>query len=317
MNPDDWRRGLVDAWTATASFVPKFVAFLVILLVGWVIAKLLYKIVDKGLTRIGFDRWVERGGVGRMMERSRYDASDLIAKLVYYAVLLITLQISFSVFGPNPISALLGGVVAWLPKAAVAIIIIVVATAIARAVKDVVSAALGGLSYGRLLATIAQVFIIALGVIAALNQIEIATTVTMPVLIAFLAAVAGVLIVGLGGGLVKPMQQRWEAWLSRAEAETNAIRTETAAYDRGRRDAMAGAEAPATAPAPARAGAPGSAQPAQGGGYQSRPGEAGGYESRPGEAGGYPPRPGEAGGYESRPGEAGGYRPGPGEPPPR
>ncbi|MFE3453968.1 hypothetical protein ACFXJ8_34085 [Nonomuraea sp. NPDC059194] len=286
MNPDDWRRGLVDAWTATATFVPKFIAFLVILLIGWLIAKLLHKVVDKGLERIGFDRWVERGGIGRMMERSRYDASDLIAKLVYYAVLLITLQVSFSVFGPNPISALLGGVVAWLPKAAVAIIIIVVAAAIANAVKDIISSALGGLSYGRLLATIAQVFIIALGVIAALNQVEIATTVTMPVLVAFLAAVAGILIVGVGGGLVRPMQQRWEGWLNRAEAETGAIRTESAAYDRGRQDAMAGAEAPAPATAPAataRPGTPESARPAQptrptqptqGGGYQSRPGEA-------------------------------------------
>ncbi|MFD1932321.1 MULTISPECIES: mechanosensitive ion channel family protein [Nonomuraea] len=282
MNPDDWRRGLVDAWTAIVTFVPKFIAFLVILVIGWLIAKLLQKAVEKGLERVGFDRWVERGGIGRMMERSRYDASSLIAKLIYYAVLLITLQISFSVFGPNPISALLGGVVAWLPKAAVAIIIVVVAAAIANAVKDIVGAALAGLSYGRLLATIAQVFIIALGVIAALNQVEIATTVTMPVLIAFLATVAGILIVGLGGGLVKPMQQRWEGWLHRAEAETGAIRTEAAAYDRGRQDAIAGTEAPARPPAGARTGAPESAQPAPGG-YQSRPGEAGGYQSRPGE----------------------------------
>ncbi|GAA4197048.1 mechanosensitive ion channel family protein [Microbispora amethystogenes] len=236
--PVDWGRGVADAWSSVATFVPKFLAFVVVLVVGWLVAKALRKVVDAVLERVGFDRWVERGGVGRVLARSKYDASDLLAKLVYYAVLLVTLQIAFSVFGPNPVSALLAGVVAWLPKAAVAIVIIVVATAIARAVKDIVTAALGSLSYGRTLATIASVFIIGLGVIAALNQIEVATTVTTPVLIAFLAAVAGVVIVGVGGGLVRPMQQRWEHWLNRAEAETETIRAQAAAYSQGRSDAM-------------------------------------------------------------------------------
>lgn len=240
-------QGLADAWSAVVTFVPRFIAFLVILLVGWLIARLLQKAVNAVLERVGFDRWVERGGIGRAMERTRYDASDLIAKLVYYAILLIALQIAFSVFGPNPISALLSGVVAWLPRAAVAIVIIVVAAAIAQAVKDIISGALGGLSYGRLLANIAAAFIIGLGVIAALNQIQVAITVTNALLVAFLATVAGILIVGVGGGLVRPMQQRWERWLNRAESETDTLRAQAAAYDRGRTDARAGVETPASA----------------------------------------------------------------------
>jgi len=56
-------------------------------------------------------------------------------------------------------------------------------------------------------------------VIAALNQIGVATTVTTPVLIAILASVAGVIIVGVGGGLIKPMQARWEGYLTKAEEE--------------------------------------------------------------------------------------------------
>ncbi|MBB2915462.1 F0F1-type ATP synthase assembly protein I [Streptosporangium becharense] len=268
--PIDFGRGLADAWASIVTFVPRFVAFLVILFVGWLVAKALMKAVNAILERVGFDRLVERGGVGRALARSRYDASDLIAKLIYYAVLLITLQIAFSVFGPNPVSDLLGGVVAWLPRAAVAIIIIVIAAAIASAVRDIVGGALGGLSYGRTLATLAAVFIIGLGVIAALNQIDVATTVTTPVLIAFLATLSGILVIGIGGGMIRPMQQRWERWLDRAEAETGLIRTQAAAYDRGRTDAMA-------------AGAPGATRPettppAEGvrtaPGAQQRPGEA-------------------------------------------
>jgi hypothetical protein len=240
----DFGQGVSNAWSSIATFVPKLVAFLVIMVIGWFVAKALAKIVSKVLDKVGFNRVVERGGMKDMLAKSKYDAGGIISKLVYYAILLIALQIAFGVFGPNPVSALLTGIVAWLPKAVVAIIIVVIAGAIARAVKDLVSGALGGLSYGKTLATVASVFIWGLGIIAALNQIGVATTVTTPVLIAVLATVAGVVIVGMGGGLVRPMQQRWENWLGRAESELPAAKAHAEAYQRGREDATRRSEAP-------------------------------------------------------------------------
>jgi hypothetical protein len=211
-------------------FLPKALAFLVILLIGWLIAKAVRKVVDKVLERVGFDRLVERGGVKTALAHSKYDASDIVAKIAYYAIMLFTLQLAFSVFGPNAISALITGVIAWLPRALVAIIIVVVASAIAKGVKDLISASLGGLSYGKILANIASVFILGLGIIAALNQIGVATTVTTPVLVAILATLAGVIVVGVGGGLIKPMQSRAERWLSRAEQEGQNIAGQAGAY---------------------------------------------------------------------------------------
>jgi hypothetical protein len=229
-----------DALRAVITFLPKFAVFLVILLIGWLIAKALRKLVDVALERMGFDRAVERGGVKRALAQSKYDASGLIATLVYYAVLLITLQFAFGVFGPNPVSVLLADIVGWLPRAIVAIVIVVVAAAVANALRDLVGSALGGLGYGQLVARIVQVFVIALGVIAALNQIGVATAVTTPVLVAVLATVGGVIVVGVGGGLIRPMQQRWARWLDRAEQEFPDARTRarTEAYQRGREDAM-------------------------------------------------------------------------------
>lgn len=226
-----------DAVGAIITFLPKFALFLVILLVGWLIAKALRKIVEVVLSRVGFDRAVERGGVGRALERSKYDASGLIAALVYYAVLLIALQFAFGVFGPNPVSDLLAGIVAWLPRAVVAIVIVVVAAAIASALRDLLGSALSALSYGQLIAKVVQIFVIALGVIAALNQIGVATAVTTPVLIAVLATVGGVIVVGLGGGMIRPMQSRWERWLNRAEDDFPNARSRQQAYQRGREDA--------------------------------------------------------------------------------
>ena len=216
---DDIGAALRDGLSLVARFVPQLLLFLVILLIGYLVAKGLRKATNAILERVGFDRAVERGGIGRALAQSKYDASDLLATLVYYAILLITLQIAFSAFGPNPISELLTRIVAFLPQLVVAIVIVVIAAAIAAAVKDLISSAMGGLSYGRILANIASVFIIGLGVIAALSQIGVAIAVTLPVLIAVLGTVAGILIVGVGGGLIAPMRQRWETILNRAEQE--------------------------------------------------------------------------------------------------
>lgn len=227
---------VTDMWRSVLLFIPRAIAFIAILVIGWIVARSVIKIVDKVLERVGFDRLIERGGIGRALERTRYDASDILARLAYYSVLLFTLQLAFGVWGPNAISDLINAVVAWLPRAFVAIVIVVVAAAIANALRDLITGALGGLSYGRLVANVTAIFVLALGVIAALNQVGIATTVTTPVLVAFLATAAGILIVGVGGGLVRPMQQRWEGWLQRATAESQAIREQAQARSAGRSD---------------------------------------------------------------------------------
>src|SRR5437762_4027500 len=242
---------LHDMVRAVVLFLPKAVAFVAILVVGWLVARVLRTVVDKVLERVGFDRAVERGGIRAALAHSRYDASDLVAKLVYYAVLLFTLQLAFGIWGPNPVSDLIKGVVAWLPKAFVAILIVVIAAAVASAVRDIVGNALGGLSYGRLLANVAAWFIVGLGVIAALNQVGVATTVSTPILIAVLATIAGILIVGVGGGLVRPMQARWEAWLDRAGRESQAIAEHARAYQAAQADAREAAPPPVPDATPA------------------------------------------------------------------
>lgn len=246
---------LEDALGTVITALPKILLFLVILVVGWIIAKVLSKLVGRLLDRVGFDRAVERGGLRRWM--GTFSAGQLAARLVFYAVILFTLQLAFGVFGPNPVSNLINAVVAFLPKVFVALVIVVIAAAIAAAVKDVISSALGGLSYGRLLATMAQVFILALGVIAALNQIGIATAVTTPVLIAALATVGGVIVVGVGGGLIQPMRNRWERWLTRSEAEMSTIRSQMQARRMAETTTATGSATPASgtaAPQPAYTG---------------------------------------------------------------
>lgn len=214
---------LSDAVSDVATFLPKVVGFLVILVIGWIIAKVVSKAVGAILERVGFDRAVERGGVKKALAKTPYDASDFLAKLVYYIVLLFTLQMAFGVFGPNPISDLLESVIRFLPKVIVAVVILVIAAAIAAVVRELVDAALGGLDYGSTLATIAGGAIIVIGVFAALDQLEIAPDIVNGLFYALLAIVVGVAVVAVGGGGIAPMRQRWEAVLSRYDAEKEKV----------------------------------------------------------------------------------------------
>ncbi|MFF1694925.1 hypothetical protein ACFVXC_15015 [Streptomyces sp. NPDC058257] len=234
----DFTQGLNDAWSKIATFVPKLIGFLVVLAIGWFVSKMITKVLDRVLRKVGSEKLAERAGASRMLANSKYDTTGIVCKVVYFALLLITLQIGFGVFGSNPVSNMLDGIVSWIPRGVVAIVLMVVAMAVANIVRDIVTSALSSMSYGKTIGTIVWACIVALGVIAALGQAGIATTVTQPVLYAALAAGAGILIVGVGGGLIGPMRQRWERWLDTAEQETAKARSSVGAYQAGRDDAM-------------------------------------------------------------------------------
>ena len=215
----DYQTGVSNAFSNIASFVPKLVLFLVILIVGYFIAKIISKILSKVLEKVGFDKAVERGGIKKALESSKYDASDILAKLVFYAIMLFVVSTAFGVFGSNPISDYLRAVISYLPLVFVAIIIVVIAAAIAAAVKGLIQNSLGSLSYGNVLANIASTVILALGVIAALNQLHIATNIVNAVLYATLAAVVGIAIVAVGGGGIKAMSTRWDNVMAKYDDE--------------------------------------------------------------------------------------------------
>src|SRR3954454_12332009 len=148
-----FNEGLNTAWSNAAQILPKIGYFLLILIVGTLIAKVVQKVITKVLQRVGFDQVVERGGVKRALAKSKYDAAAILGKIVYYFIFLGVLSMAFAVFGPqNPISQFIASIVAFLPKLFVAVVALVIAFAVAAAVKDLVGNALGGLSYGKALA---------------------------------------------------------------------------------------------------------------------------------------------------------------------
>ena len=215
----NYHTGVENAWSNIVTFVPKFIVFLIILIVGYLIAKAVAKILTRVLQRVGFDRVVERGGVQRVLANSQYDAAGILARIVYYAIMLFVLSTAFGVFGPNPISDYLHAIVAYLPLVFVAIVIVIIAAAIAAAARTLVLNTLSGLSYATVLANCAAGLILAFGVIAALDQLDIATNVVNAVLYAALAALVGVIVVAVGGGGIRTMSHRWELVAAKYDEE--------------------------------------------------------------------------------------------------
>lgn len=224
---ESFEAGFASASAMFLTFIPKLLLAAVILIGGYFIAKILCRVVEQILERAGFNRLVERGGVKRTLDRSGWDASQILSKTMFYFVMLFVLQMGFGVFGENPISNILTGIIAFLPNIFVAIVIVVLASAVAAGAKQLIEVALGGLSYGRIVANAASIAILVVGFTAALNQLQIAPAIVNGLFYAALAAIVGTVIVSVGGGGIAPMRGRWESALGRLEQEGPRVKQAT------------------------------------------------------------------------------------------
>jgi prepilin signal peptidase PulO-like enzyme (type II secretory pathway) len=244
----DFQGGVSSAWSNVITFVPKLAAALLIILVGYLLAKVIASVLNKVLERVGFDRAVERGGLKQALAKSSYDPSDIIAKLAFWLIFLVSLQLAFGVFGPNPVSDLLQGLIAYLPNVLVAIVILVVAAAIAKAVTDLGSNLLSSVSGGPMLAKGAGIAVLVFGAFAALDQLQIAPRIVTGLWYAILAIVVGSAVVAIGGGGIKTMQRYWERATAKAEERAPQLKqqaqqaTQTIDYDDGNGAAVAYAD---------------------------------------------------------------------------
>ena len=221
----DIQSGLQSAWQHVATIVPKLLGFFLILLIGWFIAKALSKLTNSLLERVGFDDWVERGSLKQAFARNNTDASDLVAVLVFWTVFLITLQLAFGIWGPNPISDLLHGLIAYIPRIVVAVIILVIAAAVARVLTDVLRPMLGAVEGGDWIARAAGMAVLVIGVFAALDELQIAPAIVVGLFYALLAVIVGSLIVAFGGGGIPVAREYLQRWRVRGEAKAAEIRS--------------------------------------------------------------------------------------------
>lgn len=204
------------------SFIPAIIGAIVILVIGWIIAGFLGKLVTMVLSRIGFDRAAARTGISDFMARAGWregGASRLIGELVKWFVRLLFLEAAAEAVHLTAVTAVLNQVVLFIPNLIVALVVIMIGALIARFVADLVRGSASEMGFGspNLLASIARVAIIGFAVLIAVNQIGVAATLinTLFGAIVFALALAVGLAFGLGGR--DTAAQMWKGWYQRGQ----------------------------------------------------------------------------------------------------
>jgi small-conductance mechanosensitive channel len=201
----NWGTAIVISLSAALalvfSFVPKLIGFLVILLVGWIIATLVAKAVTLVLRKVGFDRLSNRMGLTRIEQRIgiRMDTAGILGKVVYWFIFLIFLLAACDALGVPAITNILNQIVAFIPNVFVAILVLFLGSLAAMAVADLVRGAFSKTSIANpnLLANIARYAIIGFAAIIALEQLNITPALMNELFGAVIAGAA--LAFGLGG----------------------------------------------------------------------------------------------------------------------
>ena len=207
----DWRTPLEDTLQLITDFVPKLLLFLVILLVGLFVARWLRSIVHRVLSAINFDHYIDRSGIGAPLERAGFaDSGRFLAQIIYYLIVLMVLQLAFNVFGDNPITEALDGMVDWLPKLVVALALVIIGGLVANVVGDLVRGATAGQAYGGFVTRLATIGVWVFFGLAALDQVEIGRDVVDTLTTAIFASLTGILIIKYGvGGIWAARDRFW------------------------------------------------------------------------------------------------------------
>ncbi len=182
-------------------FLPRLLAALGILMAGFAIAKMVERGTDVALHKIGFDRWMQDGGVTEALERAgtRLDPSSVIAKLTFWTVMLLVILLAADALGIQAVNALFAELVAYIPNVIAAVIVLVLGILLGEFVKDLVLASAGGLPGGPTLGRSAKAAVILLAVFMALEQLDIAQDIVLVFFIAVVGAAA--LAAGIAFGL--------------------------------------------------------------------------------------------------------------------
>src|SRR5215208_5825236 len=114
---------LQDALSAFFSYLPQIVAAIVILILGYVVARVLRALTRRVLRGAGFDRWMERGGIKQFFDRAetRETPTSILSKLVFWFVLIIAITTAADALGIPQVSTVLGQLVAYIPNIIAAI----------------------------------------------------------------------------------------------------------------------------------------------------------------------------------------------------
>ncbi len=195
--------------------IPQIIGALVLLVIGWIIAGVIGRLVQKLLDRAGADRLTQRAGIDGFLQRAgvrNASAGLVVGFVVKWWIRLIVLEVAIPALGISAITTTLDKIVAYIPSVLAALLIILIGAFVAKLAAEAVRGIARGAGFGNAdsLGTITQAVILVLVFVAALQQVHVAETLVNELLIAVLAALAlaAGLAFGLGGREVAAMMLR-------------------------------------------------------------------------------------------------------------
>ncbi len=204
-----WRELIVEPikemLAKVLGYVPTLVGALVILIIGWIVAKVIKGLVSRGLKLIQFDKLVEKAGIPQILTKGgvKLTARELLSALAYWLVMIMVLIMVVNALGLTVSSNLLEGLLAYVPNVIAAVFALVLGMFLANFVSGIVrtAASNANLPKPELLGGITQWAIVIFTITVSLKELGIAPLLVTSTFNIFFGAVclALALAFGLGG----------------------------------------------------------------------------------------------------------------------
>jgi hypothetical protein len=196
------------------QIVPPLFFATVILLAGFVVARMVERLADAFLAGLHFDRSAEKWGVSEAVERTgvRLGPARVVGKLLFWLVMLIVILLASSALGVQNVNDVFANLVGYVPAVFAAIIVIVFGILLGEFVRALILASAGSVEGVPTLAKVAKVIVITISIFMALQQLGVAAEIvtTAFTLILGAAALAFALAFGIGNmKLAGEVTRRW------------------------------------------------------------------------------------------------------------
>jgi hypothetical protein len=191
--------------TTLMNYLPTLFGALIILTIGWLVAKTLRRMVSRGLEKIHFNKLAEKAGISEILNKGglKTSANEVLSSLVYWLAIIMVLVMVVNALGLPQASNVLESLFAYIPNVIAAMFVLVVGMFLANFVSGIIRTAAGNASLPRpeMLATVSRWAIIIFAGTISLRELGIATllvTTTFNIILGgFCLALA--LAFGLGG----------------------------------------------------------------------------------------------------------------------
>ncbi|MEI7890701.1 MAG: hypothetical protein WCI36_01910 [bacterium] len=194
---------LLELWVRFIGFVPTLIGSLLVFLLGLILASVLGKVVERIVRAIRIDQAIERISIGEKLKEHGIEVSfsEFLGGLVQWFLVLVFLMAATDILGLEQVTTFLNSILMYLPNVVVATIILTIAFLLAGIAYTIVrgSTKAAGVMSAGLLATIIRWAIVVFGMLAALIQLGIATSLVNTIFIGLISALS--LAMGLAFGL--------------------------------------------------------------------------------------------------------------------